>query len=37
VGVVLDIIKERGGIEPYLLSCGISASQLQKLKQKLMH
>jgi predicted nucleotidyltransferase len=37
LGVVLDIIKERGGIEPYLLSCGISASQLQKLKQKLMH
>jgi predicted nucleotidyltransferase len=37
LGLVLDIIKEHGGIEPYLLSCGISNSQILKLKQKLMH
>jgi len=36
LGLVLDLIQESGGIEPYLLSCGISANQLLKLKQKLI-
>lgn len=34
--LVLDIIEEKGGIGPYLLFCGLSVSQISKLKQKLL-
>jgi protein tyrosine/serine phosphatase/predicted nucleotidyltransferase len=33
--LVLDIVSEHGGIEPYLLSCGLNSEQLILLKQKL--
>lgn len=35
--IVLDYIKGRGGIEPYLLECGLSINQLSVLKQKLLN
>ncbi len=37
LNIVLDIIKEKGGIEPYLLSCGITTQQMSKLKHKLLN
>ncbi len=37
LSIVLDIIQDKGGIEPYLISCGLSSEQIMKLKQKLMH
>ena len=37
LNLVLDIITEKGGIEPYLLSCGLSDNQISKLKQKLLN
>jgi predicted nucleotidyltransferase len=37
LNLVLDIITEKGGIEPYLLSCGLTDSQISKLKQKLLN
>lgn len=37
LNLVLDIIKEKGGIEPYLLWCGLSANQISQLKQKLLN
>jgi predicted nucleotidyltransferase/protein tyrosine phosphatase len=37
LNIVLDIIKEKGGIEPYLINCGLSENQISKLKQKLLN
>lgn len=37
LNLVLDIIAEKGGIEPYLLSCGLTVDQISKLKQKLLN
>ena len=37
LNLVLDIITEKGGIEPYLLSCGLTTNQILKLKQKLLN
>ena len=37
LNLVLDIIKEKGGIEPYLLSCGLNANQISQLKRKLIN
>ena len=37
LNLVLDIINEKGGIEPYLTSCGLSENQISKLKQKLLN
>lgn len=37
LNIVLDIVKEKGGIEPYLLWCGLSENQILKLKQKLLN
>jgi protein tyrosine/serine phosphatase/predicted nucleotidyltransferase len=37
LNIVLDIITEKGGIEPYLLSCGLTDNQISKLKQKLLN
>lgn len=37
LNLVLDIITEMGGIEPYLLSCGLTTNQISKLKQKLLN
>ncbi len=37
LNLVLDIIKAKGGIEPYLLSCGLTDNQILKLKQKLLN
>jgi len=37
LNLVLDIIAEKGGIEPYLLSCGLTDKQISKLKQKLLN
>jgi predicted nucleotidyltransferase len=33
---VLEIIKQQGGIEAYLISCGLSQNQITQLKQKLL-
>lgn len=35
--LVLDLIKEHGGIYEYLVSCGLSPIQLSDLKLKLLH
>ena len=37
LNLVLEIINEKGGIEPYLLSCGLTDNQISKLKQKLLN
>lgn len=37
LNLVLDIIYEKGGIEPYLVSCGLTEYQILKLKQKLVN
>ena len=37
LNLVLDIISNSGGIEPYLISCGLSENQISKLKQKLLN
>ena len=37
LNLVLDIITEKGGIEPYLVSCGLTTNQISKLKQKLLN
>ena len=37
LNIVLDIINDNGGIEPYLLCCGLTANQILKLKQKLLN
>lgn len=37
LNLVLDIINDKGGIEPYLLSCGLTTNQISKLKQKLLN
>lgn len=35
--IVLDIVEEQGGIENYLLSCGLDVNQLNKLKETLTY
>ena len=35
IDIVLDYIKEQGGIESYLLSCNLSKPQIRTLKEKL--
>ncbi|MEQ8809519.1 MAG: tyrosine-protein phosphatase [Imperialibacter sp.] len=35
--LVLNVIKDKGGIEPYLLFCGLSHFHIAKLKQKLLN
>ena len=37
LNLVLDIISDKGGIEPYLVSCGLTTNQISKLKQKLLN
>lgn len=37
LNIPLDTIKEKGGIELYLIDCGLSANQISKLKQKLFN
>lgn len=37
LNLVLDIIKDKGGIEPYLLGCGLSSTQISQLKHKLLN
>lgn len=37
LNLVLEIITEKGGIEPYLLYCGLTTNQISKLKQKLLN
>lgn len=37
LNIVLDIVNEKGGIEPYLLWCGLSENQITQLKQKLLN
>jgi protein tyrosine/serine phosphatase/predicted nucleotidyltransferase len=37
LNIPLDTIKEKGGIELYLIDCGLSANQISKLKQKLLN
>ncbi|MBK9733185.1 MAG: tyrosine-protein phosphatase [Chitinophagaceae bacterium] len=37
LNLVLDIIKEKGGIEAYLAYCGLSVDQIALLKQKLLN
>lgn len=34
---ILDIIEEQGGVEPYLLSCGLKDSELKQLKEVLTY
>jgi protein tyrosine/serine phosphatase/predicted nucleotidyltransferase len=34
--IVLDIINQMSGIEPYLMDCGITENQISQLKQKLL-
>jgi protein tyrosine/serine phosphatase/predicted nucleotidyltransferase len=35
--IILDIIKQEGGIENYLLSCSINQTQIQQLKDKILN
>ena len=35
--IILDIIKQEGGIDNYLLSCDINQTQIQQLKDKLLN
>jgi predicted nucleotidyltransferase len=35
--IVIDTITEKGGIVPYLLSCGLQETQVEQLKIKLLH
>ena len=37
LNIVLDIVKEKSGIEPYLLWCGLSENQITQLKLKLLN
>ena len=37
LNIPLDTIKEKGGIELYLIDCGLSTNQISKLKQKLFN
>ena len=34
--MVLDIIESEGGIEPYLINCGLTEKQLIQLKEKFL-
>ncbi|MBI9069171.1 MAG: tyrosine-protein phosphatase, partial [Salinivirgaceae bacterium] len=35
--MVISIINEKGGIEPYLIDCGLHQTQVEKLKTKLLN
>lgn len=35
--MVIDIIKEKGGIVPYLIGCGLQETQIEQLKYKLLN
>ncbi|GAB4344245.1 MAG: hypothetical protein OHK0038_24410 [Flammeovirgaceae bacterium] len=35
--IVLNIIKEKGGIVPYLIECGLQNEQIEQLKSKLLN
>jgi len=35
--IVLNIIQDKGGIVPYLIECGLTETQIQKLKNKLLY
>lgn len=35
LNIIFDIIKEKGGVEPYLIDCGLQQIQIEQLKQKL--
>ena len=37
LNIPLEIIKEKGGIELYLIDCGLTANQISKLKHKLLN
>jgi len=37
LNLVLDIIQDKGGIEPYLLSCGLTTNNISQLKQRLLN
>ncbi len=37
LNIPLEIIKEKGGIEPYLIDCGLSSNQISKLKHKILN
>lgn len=37
LNIVLDIIKEKGGIESYLMWCGMAEHQINQLKNKLLN
>jgi len=37
LNLALDIIKQKGGIQPYLLSCGLTVNQISQLRQKLLN
>ena len=37
LNLVLDIIEQHGGIQPYLLSCGLTVNQISDLRQKLLN
>lgn len=37
LNIVLDIVREKGGIEPYLLWCGLTENQIAKLQRKLIN
>jgi protein tyrosine/serine phosphatase len=35
--MVLNIVKEKGGIVPYMLDCGLEQTQVEQLKHKLLY
>lgn len=37
IRIVLDLIAQSGGIEPYLINCGLEEGEIQTLKQKLTY
>jgi hypothetical protein len=37
LAIALDIIEQEGGIENYLISCGLTQNQILLLKQKIMN
>lgn len=37
IQILLDIVREKGGIVPYLLNCGLQETQILQLKNKLLN
>lgn len=35
--ILLDVVKETGGIIPYLITCGLKTNQIQQLKDELLY